>query len=230
MSLKFPHTKIVGCSGGDPKRYQHLQLPSNCHLIFQSPHQPLYLEARSFDYIHQRALSECIPEHRWFGHLKTLYQLLRPGGYIELVERDVLPTSMGPCTEYLAQSLARTWQARGCHVARAAHLVELLKMFDFEDIYRMDVQVPIDAPDDTLDDHTFAMAHHALVGSLPEISASDSETPSAQSTNHVDLIDNIDDTQMTENEFNALVQTVHRELSVNRTFIVVHVYWARKRR
>ncbi|RKP04862.1 hypothetical protein THASP1DRAFT_33327 [Thamnocephalis sphaerospora] len=188
-------------------------------------------------------------EVRWRSHLSHLHDLLRPGGYIELVEQDVLPSCTGPCTSHLMQKVEQAWCARGMNVWRAAHLAELLEEVGFEAVRRLDVKVPIHhwaggqgSTIGQLSDATFILAHKALVeGSVRESMARHARVMAkrplegmlAEACVGLSTLAGTSDAPvsepMTENEFNALVQTAREELAVNRTYVTLHVYWACKR-
>lgn len=65
-------------------------LPSGSNLHF-SQQNVLSLPqewTNSFDVVHQRLMVACFPRPTWIAALKALYRVTRPGGYIQLVERD----------------------------------------------------------------------------------------------------------------------------------------------
>lgn len=85
MAYTFPQAQVMGFDAFDAKKIQvntapnivykdgditkHMSLPDNC-----------------MDLIFQRDTSYMMPHERWPLHVAELFRIVKPGGYIELVE------------------------------------------------------------------------------------------------------------------------------------------------
>ncbi|CAG8561052.1 17192_t:CDS:2 [Funneliformis caledonium] len=98
MATIYPNAKIIGVdispvqpSGIKPKNFTFFQADITDGLPFAD---------ETFDFVFQRFLVGSIPKEKWFSVIKELTRMLKPGGYLELVEFDVLAESLGP-TSYI---------------------------------------------------------------------------------------------------------------------------------
>jgi SAM-dependent methyltransferase len=66
-----------------------------------------------FDFVHQRALISGIPVRSWPSACRDLVRVVRPGGWVELVECPPWFESSGPVTSRLCEMLQRLLLARG---------------------------------------------------------------------------------------------------------------------
>ncbi|CAG8691679.1 5121_t:CDS:2 [Cetraspora pellucida] len=67
----------------------------------------------TFDYIFQRFLVVSYPRDKWDFIISELVRVLKPGGYLELMEDDLEPGNMGPVTNKLATSILNEWESIG---------------------------------------------------------------------------------------------------------------------
>ncbi|KAI9598004.1 hypothetical protein BDF19DRAFT_433238 [Syncephalis fuscata] len=245
MANTFPKSTVIGCGITNYMENTCTELPNNCEYMPYNFDGPMPFPKNYFDYVHQRSVSTFLTSSAWNDLLSQLYRILKPGGYIELVERDMLPSNVGPCTAQLTEQVGQVMRERGMAVDMPRRLGDLLELHGFEEVHKVDIDVPIGAWGGVhghlmgwLTSSTISMARHALVhGILWQLTGGG--TPMAILDDHVkdSVFDKTPDElremsrsggTWTENEFNAMAQTVRNELSVNHTYATIHVYWARK--
>lgn len=111
MAKEFPKIKIYGIDIIDnfPKDIK----PINCSFIKENLF--IYTEkynSKKFDYIFQRYMSMYLKEEQWKILIKNYYNMLKPGGFIEIVESNIISSNMGPDTQDFANQLVFALQAR----------------------------------------------------------------------------------------------------------------------
>ncbi|KAJ3130542.1 hypothetical protein HK098_000107 [Nowakowskiella sp. JEL0407] len=82
----------------------------------------LPFEDNTFDGVFQRLLIFALPKDKWDYVMNELVRVLKPGGYLELVEPDPLPLQMGPNYSKLCNSLNEAMSNRGLHIKIAYEL------------------------------------------------------------------------------------------------------------
>ncbi|KAI8055374.1 hypothetical protein BDF22DRAFT_732629 [Syncephalis plumigaleata] len=170
MANAFPKCEVVGCGITNYIHNTCTKLPKNCTYVTYNFDGPMPFSDNSFDYIHQRSIATFLTTSAWNDLLTDIYRVLRPGGYIELVERDMLPSNVGLCTAQLTQQVGEVMRERGMDVNMARRLDVALELHGFEEVHKIDVDVPVGAWGGVhghlmgwLTSSTISMAQHALV-------------------------------------------------------------------
>ena len=91
-----------------PKEMSLLPSGSNVHFSQQNVLSLPQQWTDSFDVVHQRLMVACFPRPTWVAALKELYRVTRPGGFIQLVERDqgtIDPVLLGSIDSAMARIL-----------------------------------------------------------------------------------------------------------------------------
>ncbi|KAI7864888.1 S-adenosyl-L-methionine-dependent methyltransferase, partial [Spinellus fusiger] len=77
-------------------------VPFNCHFIMHNVLDGLSdLTDSSFDFVHIRFMALSFPYDQYTQMIKDCWKLLRPGGYLEIMEADMTVYSPGPVTARL---------------------------------------------------------------------------------------------------------------------------------
>ncbi|KAI8613717.1 S-adenosyl-L-methionine-dependent methyltransferase [Chytriomyces sp. MP71] len=76
----------------------------------------------TFDYVHQRLLVTAIPNDKWPAVIAELIRVTKPGGWIELVECDVVQHRQGPNYQKIAGAFIAMLTARGMDVNASSNL------------------------------------------------------------------------------------------------------------
>ena len=102
MATAFPKAKVFGLdiieeSGENSTR------PTNYRFVHGDVLQELPFPDMTFDYVHQRFMHMAIPVEKWPIVAKELVRVTRPGGWVEMVESDLVMRNIGPATQQLTQ-------------------------------------------------------------------------------------------------------------------------------
>jgi SAM-dependent methyltransferase len=81
--------------------------PANFRLVRANLLSGLPFPDGSFDFVHQRLLMAGVPLKSWAAVVADLVRVLRPGGWLQLVETAPGPEPAGPATERLFDLLRR---------------------------------------------------------------------------------------------------------------------------
>ncbi|KAJ3121787.1 hypothetical protein HK100_012233 [Physocladia obscura] len=79
-------------------------------------------EDNTFDYTHQRLLVFGMPKEKYPEALKELIRVTKAGGWIELIEVDIMAYKAGPYSKQLSQAMLGAMQARGLDCYAATNL------------------------------------------------------------------------------------------------------------
>ncbi|CAO3654639.1 unnamed protein product [Mucor fragilis] len=113
MATQFPHVHFIGV---DKQAYfPHDIKPKNCHFklfdINQSMVKLPFLD-QSVDYIFQRDLNWDLSEATWLPLVREFFRILKPGGWIELVEPDIETHSTSSYEDFLTNKLIDAFRRR----------------------------------------------------------------------------------------------------------------------
>ncbi|KAI9478805.1 MAG: S-adenosyl-L-methionine-dependent methyltransferase [Benjaminiella poitrasii] len=101
LSTRYPHIDVVGVDSNDMFPSE-CNLPKNCQLIVSNVLNGFkeFADA-SFDVIHIRFMVLSFTITQYPQVIKDCWRLLKPGGYIEILETDLIVCSTGPVTQKL---------------------------------------------------------------------------------------------------------------------------------
>ncbi|KAI8646138.1 hypothetical protein BD408DRAFT_360305 [Parasitella parasitica] len=120
LSMKYPQIQVIGVDSDDmfPSKRN---LPSNCQLLVYNVLDGLkeFPEA-SFDVIHIRFMVLSFTTSQYPQVVKDCWRLLKPGGYIEILETDLTIHSPGPITMKLNEEMHTVSVSRGFNPRRQA--------------------------------------------------------------------------------------------------------------
>ncbi|KAI7894846.1 S-adenosyl-L-methionine-dependent methyltransferase [Mucor mucedo] len=142
MAYTFPHAQVMGFDAFDAKKIQvntapnivykdgditkHMSLPDNC-----------------MDLIFQRDTSYMMPHERWPLHVAELFRIVKPGGYIELVEYNFNVKNPGPVLALVNEWYRITSASVGVDPKEANRLKRFLLTAGFQDVCQKTVSIPI---------------------------------------------------------------------------------------
>ncbi|KAI8140870.1 S-adenosyl-L-methionine-dependent methyltransferase [Fennellomyces sp. T-0311] len=103
LAQQYPRLHVIGVDNIDmfPDPYT---IPPNCKLINHNVLEGLcniQFEPESFDCIHIRFMCLAFSQEQYTQVINNCWQLLKPGGYLEMMEMDMMVYSPGPTTEML---------------------------------------------------------------------------------------------------------------------------------
>lgn len=101
LSTKYPRIQVIGVDSDDMFPSQ-CNLPVNCQLLVCNVLNGLKeFPDASFDVIHIRFMILSFTAVQYEEVVKDCWRLLKPGGYIEILETDLTIYSPGPITKRL---------------------------------------------------------------------------------------------------------------------------------
>ncbi|KAG1107803.1 hypothetical protein G6F42_016232 [Rhizopus arrhizus] len=113
MATQFPHAHFIGVD--KHASFPHDIKPKNCHFklfdISQSSVSLPFMD-QSVDYIFQRDLNWDLAETTWLPLVKEFFRILKPGGWIELVEPDIETYSTSAYEDFLTNKLIDAFHHR----------------------------------------------------------------------------------------------------------------------
>ncbi|KAL9558202.1 hypothetical protein MBANPS3_001022 [Mucor bainieri] len=113
MATQFPQAHFIGID--KYASFPHDIKPKNCHFklfdINQSMVKLPFLD-QSVDYIFQRDLNWNLSETTWLPLVKEFFRVLKPGGWIELVEPDIETHSTSSYEDFLTNKLIDAFHNR----------------------------------------------------------------------------------------------------------------------
>ncbi|CAG8699098.1 4354_t:CDS:2 [Cetraspora pellucida] len=156
MATKYPNAKFIGMDISPVQL--NVSKPKNAEFIEANILEHLPFADNTFDYVFQRFLNVGILTKSWPSVISELVRILKPGGYIELMEGEILFNNMGPATTRLMNGMIIIFDESGldsmaCHkihgyLEEHKHLhnvhYEIKKHMDFEcgeKFYKMKYQI-----------------------------------------------------------------------------------------
>ncbi|RHZ83325.1 hypothetical protein Glove_97g92 [Diversispora epigaea] len=110
MASNYPNTQFTGL---DISPIQPSEIkPKNVNFVISNVLNRLPFENDTFDYIFQRLLFLALPKDRWPDVINELTRVLKPGGYLELMEINPIPLQMGPVSSQLFIAVEKMLQLR----------------------------------------------------------------------------------------------------------------------
>ncbi|CAG8437971.1 15864_t:CDS:2 [Dentiscutata heterogama] len=110
LDVGYPSVNIIGI---DISQQQPTQIkPNNFNFVKANVLEGLPFENNSFDYVFQRNLMGAFSEQDWIIVINELVRVLKPGGFIELMEHSML-YNMGPATKCLCDAQMDAMKIRG---------------------------------------------------------------------------------------------------------------------
>ncbi|KAJ3123073.1 hypothetical protein HK100_011732 [Physocladia obscura] len=115
---------------------------NNVFLKFGNVLEGLPYDDNTFDFVHQRFLTLGMPKDKFSESLQELVRVTKAGGWIEVIEGDLMVYKAGPYSKQLSQALIGAMQARGldCYAAtnlewHARKLTEHISNAEFKTIH-----------------------------------------------------------------------------------------------
>ncbi|KAJ3123477.1 hypothetical protein HK100_011590 [Physocladia obscura] len=94
----------------------------NISIKFGNILERLPYDDNTFDYVHERYLVLGIPKDKFPDAIRELIRVTKPGGWIELVETDVVIYNAGPHSKLLSKAMLDAMHARGLDCYGATNL------------------------------------------------------------------------------------------------------------
>lgn len=143
MASLFPQASVVG--------FDMTPLSSDAGATQSAGHNFTFVQGNmfeglpfpddSFDLVHQRLVTVAVPTNQWLPQAQELMRVTRPGGWVELVEGDLLPG--GPGLTTLNDLAERMSMKRGMSFSNASRIDEYLRQAGAQQVERRVVYLPV---------------------------------------------------------------------------------------
>ena len=133
MARDFPQAHVTACDLLKQES-QGSSAPLNVHFVQGDLLKGLPFPDQSFDFVHQRLLCLAIPRLSWPGVVRELVRVTKPGGWIELVETQLLMANMGPVLTQLLKWTDQVGKKRGVEAWRVPDLAAEMRLAELSHI------------------------------------------------------------------------------------------------
>ncbi|CAO3591448.1 unnamed protein product [Absidia cylindrospora] len=103
-----------------------MDLPSNCQLLIHNCIKDFPYDDATVDLCHVRFMNVSLTMDQYCKMVRHCWRVLKPGGYLELMEMDMLVYSPGPVTELLNQQVIELVRTLGLKPRLARLLKDVL--------------------------------------------------------------------------------------------------------
>ncbi len=149
MALAFPLANVVGIdlveppadAGAGKKRQPDIR-PENYTFVTANILEGLPFPGMSFDVVHQRLLVGAIPAVRWQEVVGELVRVVRPGGWVELVEAAPPPNG-GPALQALCEWLVVACDKRGLDALVGPKIGGMLQAAGLQTVSYKEADLPL---------------------------------------------------------------------------------------
>ncbi|CAG8440015.1 7232_t:CDS:2 [Dentiscutata heterogama] len=111
MATNFPEVHFTGVDFAPIQPNENN--PENVTFIQTNALEGLPFEDNTFDYVFQRFLNVGYPRDKWVFIINELVRVLKPGGYLEMMEDDIEPGNMGIMTNKLVTAMIDDLESNG---------------------------------------------------------------------------------------------------------------------
>jgi len=135
MAQVFTKARVFGCDLVEDM-FNRVGMPPNAILEIGDIIQGLPYPDATFDYVHQRFLCYAIPDAAWGQVLVELFRVTRPGGWVELVESDIMlcPAPAGSQALRINAYFNTVCVRRGIQLQHLQHLEKAMAIAGFRDV------------------------------------------------------------------------------------------------
>ncbi len=143
MAALFPRTKVFGLDVVPDAARESNTRPTNYTFMTGNILEELPFPDMTFDFVHQRFLHMAVPVSSWNHVAQELVRVTRPGGWVELVESDLLMHRPGPAMQQLTEFGFAAAQARGIDPRASMNIGNFLYTAKLTNIQTYRIDLPI---------------------------------------------------------------------------------------
>ncbi|RUS24866.1 hypothetical protein BC938DRAFT_472970 [Jimgerdemannia flammicorona] len=142
MATAYPLSNFVGIDIADDTFPQIIR-PANTEFVQENVLNGLPFEDASFDYVFMRFMALAFLKDDWARVVAELCRVVRPGGFIEMVELDMEGKRPGPESKNMFTRLSKGLQARGFDPVIARRIGKLLISAELMDVNKGFGSIPV---------------------------------------------------------------------------------------
>ncbi|CAG8680083.1 6858_t:CDS:2 [Dentiscutata erythropus] len=138
-SLKYPLTQFYGIDIAPvfPKEIK----PENLEFIQSDIANGIRFDDNTFDFVRMNLLSTSLQEDQWACVIEELVRVLKPGGYIEIMEPEFQFYNIGPYFSKLNSNLVDFISSTGANIHITQKIESILNMPNFQTSSQTDVNL-----------------------------------------------------------------------------------------
>ncbi len=143
MATIFPDANVVGLDLNPPPAETGASAvrADNFTFVLGNMLEGLPFPDNSFDFVHQRRVSVALPTNQWVRQAQEMLRVTRPGGWVEIVDGDLLPG--GPGLNTINAVAEQMSQRRGMSFTNAARIAEYLENAGAKQVHLQMVHLPV---------------------------------------------------------------------------------------
>ena len=142
IAFEFPHAYVVGCDLIEQKS-ERTSSPPNFQFVEADALKGLPFGDATFDFVHQRLLFLAIPATAWQSEINELVRLVRPGGWVELVETELSGQNLGPACLQMGEWMITISQMRGADPSQVPNMANHLRTAGLQNIITKPFTIPV---------------------------------------------------------------------------------------
>ncbi|CAH1761936.1 1155_t:CDS:10, partial [Entrophospora sp. SA101] len=141
MSVDYPNSRIIGI---DKDNIFPDQKPTNAQFIKCDLLDKLPFKDNHFEFVHYRGFVMWFSEADWKKGLKEALRVVKPGGYLEILESGTIPQNAGPKSNELLAALRNYLESINKNPYMLPHIGDIMASTkEFSHIYCEVTKIPI---------------------------------------------------------------------------------------
>ncbi|SAL98332.1 hypothetical protein [Absidia glauca] len=141
MANQYPTVQVLGLDRLLPNDQQNG--PDNLRFVQTDVTESWPMSDNAVDFIFQRSMSDAVKQVEWAPLLAEMYRVLKPGGYIELIENDSWRHNPGPVQQAFDAFIQEQCKTTGMDFQLTDSLDTLVKDAGFEEIDKKTMDIPL---------------------------------------------------------------------------------------
>ncbi|CAO3621271.1 unnamed protein product [Cunninghamella blakesleeana] len=210
ISNQYNNIQVLGLDKVLPNDQQNS--PENLRFVQCDITEPWPMGDNAVDFIFQRNMSDSIPKDAWSNLLKEMFRVLKPGGYIELIEYDKWHHNPGPVQQAFDSFIQEQCTTKGIDYFITDTVTNLVNDSGFEELDQKTMDIPLgEWPSDP---------------ELKQYGFINQEAQKASLRNHKDIY--LKQWGVSNSDFDLAVQEVLEEFEEYHSFTRLHCWVAKK--
>ncbi|KAL1914958.1 uncharacterized protein VTP21DRAFT_7663 [Calcarisporiella thermophila] len=141
MAVEYPRTKFYGIDMF--KMFPSHIVPANCYFQTANALEALPYSDQSFGFVFIRDLGLAVYQKEWPSLITEVLRVLKPGGYLELVETDYFVQGEGEAFGKISNGLYNALRARDIHPSWTQKIGDYLNTMHMEDVNSFPQSFPV---------------------------------------------------------------------------------------
>ncbi|KAL1920833.1 uncharacterized protein VTP21DRAFT_11468 [Calcarisporiella thermophila] len=141
MATDFPKSHFIGIDVSPV--FPHQIVPGNCRFQLANLIKGLPFADETFDYVFQRCVHFGLVKSEWPGVIQELLRVLKPGGYLEIVEADYDLKRGGVAFRKISRGLVNSMRAREIEPSWARDIRSHFDQLGLEDVQSLTMPFPL---------------------------------------------------------------------------------------